>query len=271
LKSAVAVTFLVVTALPAAAATGDWAGEGNARVRLVAGNVGSDSLLAAGIEIDLAPGWKTYWRSPGDAGIAPVADFSASTNIAGPVAIGFPPPQRHDDGYAVTNIYEGRIVLPLAVKLIDPSSPTRLAVGLDIGVCEEICVPAHFDLAVDVAPGESDPEADALLADARAALPKAPEPGVFAVGKIVRDGGTDKRPVFAVDIVAPEAERAEVFVEGPADWYPAPPKIVATEGDHATYSIEFSRLGARTPLGGNEFRVTVVSAGRAIEDVIRLD
>lgn len=270
-RSACALALLAGLAAPAAAAVGDWVGKGNARVRLVASGVDAEGRLAAGIEIDLDPGWKTYWRSPGDAGIPPVTDFSASTNIDGPVAIGFPPPHRYDDGYAVSNVYEGRVVLPLSAAVTDPASPTRLVVGLDMGVCAEICIPEHFDLALDLAPDESDAEADALLADAQAALPGRPEPGSFAVEGIARSGGTDKRPLFNVVVVVPDPDGAEVYVEGPADWYPALPKLVSVDGGRATYSIEFSRLGAKTPIGANEFRVTVVSGGRAIEDAVTLD
>ena len=35
------------------------------------------------LDIDLKPGWKTYWRDPGDAGVPPQLDVSASTNVAG--------------------------------------------------------------------------------------------------------------------------------------------------------------------------------------------
>lgn len=270
-RSALAVLALLAATTPAAAAIGDWVGEGNARVRLVASGVDAEGRLAAGIEIDLDPGWKTYWRSPGDAGIPPVADFSASTNIEGPVAIGFPPPHRYDDGYAISNVYEGHILLPLSATVADPAAPTRLVVGLDMGVCAEICIPEHFDLTLDLAPGESDADADALLADARGALPGKPEPGAFDVEGIARSGGTDKRPVFDIVVVAPDPDEAEVYVEGPSDWYAAPPTLVGVDGGRATYSVEFSRLGAKTPIGGNEFRVTVVSGGRAIEDAVTLD
>src|SRR3990167_7215465 len=194
-KSVGALALLGGLATPAGAAIGDWVWEGNARVRLVASGVDAEGRLAAGLEIDLDPGWKTYWRSPGDAGIPPAPDFPASINTAGPVAIGFPPPHRYDYGYAVSNVYEGRVLLTLSAKVTDPSSPVRLAVGLDMGVCAEVCIPERFDVAVDIAPGESDAEADALLADARAALPGKPELGAFDVEYIVRAGGDDKRPV----------------------------------------------------------------------------
>ena len=46
---------------------GAWVDGEQARVRLIAAGVGPDGRLEAGIEIKLAPGWKTYWRSPGAA------------------------------------------------------------------------------------------------------------------------------------------------------------------------------------------------------------
>ena len=35
----------------------------------------------AALQLTLAPGWKTYWRSPGDAGIPPSFDWSGSQNV----------------------------------------------------------------------------------------------------------------------------------------------------------------------------------------------
>ena len=99
---------------PAAAAQpgfGPWTGDEQARVRLIAAGVGADGRLAAGIEIMLEPGWRTYWRTPGAAGIPPAIDFSASANL-GAVEVSFPLPERHDDGYGVSNVYEDGVLLP---------------------------------------------------------------------------------------------------------------------------------------------------------------
>lgn len=269
--AASAPVLVAAACLPATAATGEWQGDGNAQVRLIAAGVDNAGNIVAGIEIALEPGWKTYWRTPGDAGIAPLIDFSASTNIDGPVTVKFPVPHRFDDGYSVSNVYEDHVVLPISAAAVDPQAPTALVVSLDIGVCEEICIPEHYDLTLEVDPGKTDPAAEAILAGARAALPRGPVPGVLEVGSIVRTGGTDKRPVFEVAIVAPDAAEADVFVEGPVDWYPASPKLVASDGTRATFSVEFSRLGSKTPIGGNTFTVTFVTDGKAIEDTVTLD
>ena len=271
LKLAAALLLLASATVPAGAVIGEWLGEGNARVRFLAAGVDSDGRIAAGVEIRLKPGWKTYWRSPGDAGIAPLTDFSASSNIGGPVEIEFPVPHRFDDGYSITNVYEEHVVLLVNAPTIDVAAKTSLALAMDIGVCAEICIPEHYEMRLDLAPGESDPRAGAILAEARTTLPGKAVPGVFGVGHIVRTGGADKRPIFEIGIVGPEMTNAEVFVEGPNDWYPSPPKLLSEDGVRATYSVVFSRLGAKTPIGGNKFRVTITSAQGAIEDFISLD
>ena len=46
----------------------------------------------AAVEIRLAPGWHTYWRVPGEAGIPPRFDWSGSQNLAA-VAYEWPRPE----------------------------------------------------------------------------------------------------------------------------------------------------------------------------------
>lgn len=270
-RSAMVVSLVAMSLSPAVAAVGAWQGEGSAKVRLIAAGVGADGRIAAGIEIALEPGWKTYWRTPGDAGVAPLIDFSASTNIDDVVIVEFPVPSRYDDGYAVTNVYKDTVVLPVTVTPNDPQATTELVLSLDIGVCAEICIPEHYDLTLDLAPDETDATVDAILAGARASLPGAPRPGVLEVGRIERAGGTDKRPVFEVDVLAPDAGEAEVFVEGPVDWYPAVPTLLKADDTRATFSVMFNRLGSKTPIGGNTFTVTVVADGTAVADTVTAD
>ena len=255
---------------PAEASLGDWAAGTLARARLIAAGIGVDGRLAAGIEVVIPPGWKTYWRSPGEAGIPPIFDFTGSRNL-GPAEISFPVPHRFDDGYSVSNVYESRVVFLLDAEVRDPADPTELTLVLDLGVCEIVCVPDRLEARLTVPVGENDAVAGRMLADARDLLPGRPEPGGFLVTGVSRDGGTDKRPEFRVDALVPEASDAEVFIEGPDDWFADAPALVGGAEGRAVYRVAFSRLGAKTPIAGARFRVTIVSAGRAIEQTIGLD
>jgi DsbC/DsbD-like thiol-disulfide interchange protein len=258
---------LVLAALPTAAGEGDWGRGLKASVRLIASGVDVDGRLAAGIEVVMPPGWHTYWRSPGDAGIAPIFDFSASRNIAD-VKVDFPVPTRLDDGFSVTNVYYDRVVFPVSAVVENPAEPVELAVAIDLGVCAEICVPDSVVATIAVPPGASDPAAAATLAEARALLPAPPEAGVFAVSSVVRDGGTDKRPVFRFVTLVPDSPSADILVEGPNDWSAYLPVRTAEAGNEVVWSVKFSRLGAITTPEGVAFRVTLISGGRAIEQSV---
>ena len=68
---------LWIAAAPAGAAQGmATAQDAVEGVALIAGWRQADGSRLAGIEIRLAPGWHTYWRAPGSAGIPPTFDWS---------------------------------------------------------------------------------------------------------------------------------------------------------------------------------------------------
>ena len=73
-----------------------WDGDARSAVRLIAGSSGGGEASApmrAGIEIRLKPGWHTYWRYPGDAGVPPRFDFAGSQNVKA-VEVLWPAPRR---------------------------------------------------------------------------------------------------------------------------------------------------------------------------------
>lgn len=267
--------FLLVSAAlapsPAALAeTGDWGEGSKAEVRLIAGGFAPDGTLDAAIEIIMPDGWHTYWRTPGDAGIAPTFNFSGSENV-GNVTVSFPVPERYDDGVSVSNVYVNSVVLPLTVPVSDATRPVSLSVAVDLGVCADVCVPDAASASLVVQPGETDPSAAAVIAAARERLPGAPVPGVLAVESVTRDGGTDKRPIFRVTAATPSPHDAQIFVEGPEDWSPYQPELAAVDAGKGVWTSKFSRLGSKTPIAGAQIRVTIVDGDRAIEQTVPLD
>src|SRR5580692_5023491 len=94
--------------LPAARAqdASEWNAEAHTAARLIAGSLAKTSnatFLRAGIEIKLDPGWKTYWRDPGDSGVPPTFDFSSSDNVKS-VTDEWPATERFPDGAGGTSI-----------------------------------------------------------------------------------------------------------------------------------------------------------------------
>ena len=259
---------VLALAAPAVAATGEWAEGQKAMARLVASGAGPDGTIDGAIEIVLPAGWKTYWRNPGTAGIAPTFDFSASHNLAR-AAVSFPVPEVVDDGFSVTNVYIGGVILPFRAAVTNPQMPIEIALTIDLGVCEEVCVPDEVVARLTVPSGENDPATEAVLRTARARLPGPAQPGVFAVDSIARMGGSDQRPVFRIAVTVPDEPK--VLVEGPADWASYAPVLAGREGGKALYDLKFSRLGAETPIAGATIRVTMAAGGRAVEQTLPLD
>ena len=109
-------------------------------------------------------GWKTYWRSPGDAGIAPSVDWSGSENVAEAI-IQWPAPHRFTLFGMETFGYEKEVVFPLHVRPKVQGEAVRLRGKAELLVCSDICVPAALDLSLDLGagPARADPEAANLI------------------------------------------------------------------------------------------------------------
>ncbi len=256
-----AVAMLAVP-LPVLAATGEWVTGNHVRMRLSATPAGPESPLEAAIEIELDPGWKTYWRNPGDAGIPPRLDFSASAN-AGGAEVGFPAPEREDDGFSASNVYHDRVVLPVRFAAHNPARPSQLVLAADLGVCNDICLPVSLALALDVPAGITDAAAAETIAVAKAALPGPGEAGLFEVASLKRVGGPDTAPEFEVNVATRAPDESVLFVETPPDWYAAPPMMSSSGEGRATYRFTVDRKAAEGPLAGAALRLTLATPDAA--------
>src|SRR5258708_38772509 len=110
----VAATLLASSFAPSAQAddASPWQKDGHSAVRLLAGSR-RGAVLLGGIAFQLQPGWRTYWRTPGDSGVPPRFDFSKSENIEA-VTVLWPAPSKFDDGAGGHSLgYHDQIVLPL--------------------------------------------------------------------------------------------------------------------------------------------------------------
>jgi DsbC/DsbD-like thiol-disulfide interchange protein len=125
----------------------------------------------AAIHLVLAPGWKTYWRSPGDAGIPPLFDWSQSENLAS-VRFHWPRPHVFSLNGMMSIGYKDELVLPLELTAIDPSKPILLRASIELGVCLDICMPASLSLQSEVG---SESASDPAISAALAARPASPD------------------------------------------------------------------------------------------------
>lgn len=122
----------------------------------------SGSRMVA-LELVLAPGWKTYWRSPGDSGMPPQFDWSATPGLARATPH-WPRPEVIESGGSRTLGYHERLVLPLELEAARPGAPLAPDLRVDLGICREVCVPVHLELTAPAADPSPDPEITAALA-----------------------------------------------------------------------------------------------------------
>jgi len=246
----------------ALAARSDWvsADESQLRLMLAADDSGQ---ISGGIEIVLEPGWYTYWRNPGEAGVPPVFDFSGSENVAG-VDVMYPAPSRHDDGASVSLIYRDEVVFPLAITPMKSGEPVTLRLKAQFGVCSEICIPTAASSEVSLSPGApADPLTDARLREFAKRVPKAAEPGRFAIETVTVEGDA-----LTIAVRSPDSSYSDLFAEPPAGWYVGQPAFVERVDGRSRYRLSLAGKPRDAEAKGQTFRFVAVAGGEAIEESI---
>ena len=284
--SGLAVGYLLC-AVPASGIAADvsaWDNDIRSSVRLIGARALGESggrVLRAGVEFKLQPGWKTYWRYPGDSGVPPVFDFAASDNVK-TVTVLWPAPVRFAVGGGHSIGYKGDVTMSLRIVPQDEKKPVTLRLKLDYAVCEKLCVPAtaKAELALTGVVGTQE-------AALRAAEARVPKPGAWGDGpslmlrKVWRDTAS-ANPRVLVDVAAPAGAEVDLFAEGPTpDWaLPLPaPVVIENRGGTAAgtrrFAFELDGLPAGAKPDGASIKLTATADQRtgqeAIEVVFRLD
>lgn len=186
----IVVFLLVMFALPVQAAVSDWAETQTMSARLVAAvDSNNGEKFVTGVEVKLSPGWHTYWRSPGDAGLAPVFDWSQSENVQIDQNQ-WPVPGRYFEGNLQTlgygapkdnssRAHVSTVVFPFQVSPL-AQEDISIVLQADFLVCHDICVPEQVSLSLNLPAGDGglDAEAQAILQRAEQALPVQNLPGL---------------------------------------------------------------------------------------------
>ena len=240
--------------------------DGRSELRLIAGARRGEELRA-GVELRLAPGWKTYWRYPGDAGVPPRFDFARSTNVKS-VTVLWPAPQRMSEEVGQSIGYKDVVIFPLRVAPQDPARPVTLRLNLDYAVCEKLCVPAEgsAELVLDGAPAH-----EVALAAAEARVPRPAAVGdqaAFAIRAVRREG---ERVV--VDVAAPPGANVDLFAEGPTpEWaLPLPSPMPDAPAPLRRFAFALDGLPAGARADGATLTLTATAGEAAIEVKARLD
>ena len=269
-KNTLARTLAAVGALAAAAAVATAAhgqsifstGQSFVSAALLPGRAEVDGTRLAGVALAMEPGWKTYWRAPGEAGVPPRFDWSGSTNLAS-AEVFWPRPIVFESFGMRTVGYAGTVVLPVRLVPMDPSRPIGIRLGLQLGVCKDVCIFEETALSAEMPVGLEAGAAE--VAAAFAAVPgPGPEAGIGPVTCRIEGAGSERRFSAGIALAAPATDPV-VILEGPGDaWFH---DVTITEAP--------TRLGVEAALGlgpdsawigRDDIRITLL-AGEVAADI----
>ncbi|WP_455853396.1 protein-disulfide reductase DsbD family protein [Pantoea endophytica] len=136
---------LASCAITAQAADTGWlrnAQNSHAEVRLRSASHNDNQQLL--LDIRLQPGWKTYWRTPGEGGVAPEIRWQTPEVKA---QWFWPAPERFDVSGLTTQGYKGDITLPIELAKL---SSQQLAGTLTLSTCSDVCILTDFPFSLDL-------------------------------------------------------------------------------------------------------------------------
>lgn len=253
---------------PAAAAESPWAVESYSRVRLVSGSVGDkgETRRLAGVQIRLDPGWKTYWRNPGDSGVPPRFDWSQSKNLKAAQVL-YPAPHRFADASGTAIGYEDEVVFPVEIIAERPGEPVELKLNVDYGLCKTLCIPNEASLSLELAPPDASAKGeDVLLQRFVGLVPKLAATNALpalASAEAKLDG---PKPELVIDtLFPPGASGADLFIEAGDVYVPVPKPAGPLEGGKQRFVVSFGSAAEAAAVKGKPLTLTLVWDGGARE------
>lgn len=225
--------------------------------RLLAGWTKADGTRITALELTLEPGWKTYWRVPGDGGIPPEFDWAQSDNLRS-MQLLWPRPKVIKAQDERTLGYQGRVILPIEVTPEDPAKPVQIRLDVQLGLCLNICVPALLRLEA-AAP---DTQPDAVI---EAAINSAPKViGTMPSCEIrPTDDGMQVTAHFPAGLV--DAHFAAALELGDETVWVSEPVLEPGQDGFAATSDFVPVSGAPFDLDPATLRLTLIDDARAVE------
>ncbi|MEE8246278.1 MAG: protein-disulfide reductase DsbD domain-containing protein, partial [Alphaproteobacteria bacterium] len=257
-------------AAPAMAGAGasPWASTEQSQVRLISAMtaVGDRASLSLGLHIRLEPGWKTYWRSPGDAGFPTLLDWSGSANLAA-AELHWPAPKRFRIFGLETFGYVDEVVLPVTLSLARPGQAAALKVRVDYAICKDICIPHEAELTLDLGAGAARASPYAGLIErylsrvpARGPSAELAIEGVTVRGavptQVLEVSARARRPFVAPDLI----------VEGPAGYFFGAAQVSFRDaGLGARLAAPVTTRQGLGSLAGQALTLILIDGERAVE------
>lgn len=143
--------------------------------------------LWGGVYFQLKPGWKIYWRYPGESGFSPEFDWSKSENIAGETIL-WPAPKWYEFESQWIIGYKKDILIPFVILPKEENKDIAINLAIDMLFCSDICVPSRITLQKNIAFGQTKASKDKDLIEKHLLkLPSVEKPDLFKVNVFTAD------------------------------------------------------------------------------------
>lgn len=250
-----------ITCLTQAAMAGQY--DDMVDIEVLPGWRAADGTHMAALQLTLKPGWKTYWRSPGDAGIPPILVWSGSRNLES-AQVTWPTPKVFDQSGMTSIGYKDRVILPITLTPKNAGKAINMKLRLQIGICRDVCVPAQFTLKQELAADltNRDPKIAAALAERPYS---AAEAGVRAIScsiSLTEDGILLRAEI---DMPAIGGTEFVVFEAGDAQIWSSEAQV-KRQGRRLIAETEMMHVnGSGFALNRSALRITVLGKTRAVD------
>jgi DsbC/DsbD-like thiol-disulfide interchange protein len=250
--------FAAAVALAAGGSASPWVGSADSKVRLVSGTVDLDGAptLVAGIQLRMDPGWKTYWKNPGDSGVPPSFDWSGSKNLKHAEVL-YPAPHRVADANGTAIGYDDEVVFPVRLTPEQPGQPIDLKLAFAYGLCKDLCIPNQVTLGLAADGGKG----DAMLIESFLARVSQPaRDGLLpSVSKVDAKLDADK-PGLVVDAVFPAGATAtDLFIDGGDVFVPVPKPLGPPVDGKQSFAVTFVSAAEAAAIKGKTLALTLTS------------
>jgi DsbC/DsbD-like thiol-disulfide interchange protein len=150
-----------------------------ARLISESASIGPGQTVWVSLELDIRDGWHTYWRNPGDSGLATHLTWDLPSGFTA-ADIQWAAPHRFDLAPLVNFGYSARaehLVRITAPASLHTGPPVTLSAKADWLVCSTVCIPESARLQLKLpavaSAGAADPTVSDLFSNARREVPMA--------------------------------------------------------------------------------------------------
>lgn len=227
------------------------------------------NTLPAVLEVQLEGDWKTYWRSPGEGGIAPAIKWDESRNLQH-VDWAWPAPEEFSLLGLQTFGYKGNTTFPLLLTVDDISAPTQLRGKVTLSTCTTICVLTDYQINLDFTPNALQANTDAMLAYNKA-ISRVPQKVVAAEGTppVMTLGWDAAKSQLEVRLNDTNWQQPSIIIDGEPDTtfkrVSLTKSETALEGQQLVAIFNGTSWLGEPEVLGKPLNVTVIDGERALE------